>query len=101
MNKEDYTKREHELYTQYKTELHKLRTEYVEKNKKFNVGDFVFNVTGIIKVEHIGYVLFFDNVQIIYYGYRYRKVKGEILRTKDNQISSLNESHNLKLLINN
>ena len=101
MNKEDYSKREHELYTQYKTELHKLRTEYVEKNKKFNVGDFVFNVTGIIKVERIGYELFFDNTDIVYYGYKYRKIKGEILRTKDKQISSLTESHNLKLLINN
>lgn len=101
MNKEDYRKREDDLYTQYKTELHKLRTEYVENNKKFNIGDFVFNVTGIIKVERIGYVMFFDNTEIVYYGYRYRKVKGENLRTKDKVISSLSESNNLKLLINN
>ena len=101
MNKEDYIKREHKLYTQYKTELHKLRTEYVEKNKKFNVGDFVFNVTGIIKVERIGYELFFANTEIVYYGYKYRKLKAEVIRTKDNQILSLSESYNLKLLINN
>ena len=83
MNKEEYKKLENEIYTTYKRKLHKLRNEYVEKNKKFN----------------IGYEMLFDNIVIVYYGYRYRKVKNEIIRTKDKLISSLRESGNLKILI--
>ncbi|MCK9416807.1 hypothetical protein M0Q97_09140 [Candidatus Dojkabacteria bacterium] len=98
MNIENYKKIENEIYDSHKLELHKLRTEYVEKNKKFNVGDFVFNVTGIIKVDKVSYEIFFDNIDIVYSGYRYKKVKNEISRTKDKKISYMWESHNLKLL---
>ena len=63
MNIEDYKKIENEICDSYKLELHKLRTEYVEKNKKFNIGDFVFNVTGIIKVDKVSYERFFDNIE--------------------------------------
>lgn len=101
MNIENYKKIENEICNSHKLELHILRTEYVEKNKKFNVGDFVYNVTGIIKVDKINYEIFFDNIEIVYSGYRYKKVNNEILRTKDKKISSMWESHNLKLLRNN
>lgn len=101
MNIVDYKKIENEICDSHKLELHKLRTEYVEKNKKFNIGDLVFNVTGIIKVDKISYEIFFDKIEIVYSGYRYKKVKNEISRTKDKKISSMWESHNLKLLRNN
>lgn len=101
MNIEDYKKIENEICDSHKLELHKLRTEYVEKNKKFNIGDFVFNVTGIIKINKINYEIFFNNIEIVYSGYRYKKVKNEISRTKDKKISSMWESRNLKLLRNN
>ena len=101
MDIENYKKFENEIYDSYKLELHKLRTKYVEKNKKFNIGDFVFNVTGIIKVDKVSYEIFFDDIKIVYFGYRYKKVKNELSRTKDRKISSMRESHNLKLLRNN
>ena len=41
-------------------------------------GDFIYNVTGIIKVEKIDYITFRDMVEVKYYGYRYKKVNGEI-----------------------
>ena len=101
MDIEDYKKIENEIDDLHKLELNKLRTEYVEKNKKFNIGDFVFNVTGIIKVDKVSYEIFLGSIEIVYYGYRYKKVKGELSRTKDKKISSMWESHNLKLLRNN
>jgi hypothetical protein len=45
MNIEDYKKIETQICDSHKLELHKLRAEYVKRNKKFNIGDFVFNVT--------------------------------------------------------
>ena len=101
MNIEDYKKIENKIGDSHKLELHKLRTEYIEKNKKFNIGNFVFNVTGIIKVDKVSYEIFFDNIEIVYSGYGYKKMKGELSRTKDKKISSMWESHNLKLLRNN
>ncbi len=101
MNIEDYRNLENEIDEEHKLKLHRLRTEYVEKNRKLNVGDFVFNVTGIIKVNKVGYEIFFDNVEIVYSGYRYKNIKGELSRTKDKKISSMWESHSLKLLRKN
>ena len=98
MNIENYRKIENEINEEYKLKIHRLRNEYVESNKKFNIGDFVFNVTGIIKVDKIGHEKFFNNIEIVYTGYRYRKVKGEFIRTKGNKISSMYESHELKLM---
>ena len=101
MNLEEYKKIEKEINDSHKLELHRLRTDYVEKNKKFNVGDFVFNVTGIIKIDKVGYAIFWDDIEIAYSGYRYKKVKGVLSRTKDNKISAMWQSRGLKLLRNN
>lgn len=100
MNIEEYQKSEKEIHDSYKFELHRLRLKYVESNKKFNVGDFVFNVTGIIKVDKISYEMFFNSIEITYSGYRYKKIKNELSRTKDKNISTMMQSHNLKLLNN-
>lgn len=100
MNIEVYRKFENEIIEESILKLHRLRNDYVEKNRKFNVGDFVFNVTGIIKVEKISYEIFFNNIEIVYSGYRYKKIKGKLSRTKDKKISSIWESYNLKLLKN-
>jgi len=98
MNIEEYRKIKKEITEECNLKTHNLRTEYVEKNKKFNIGDFVFNVTGIIKVEKVSYEMSFDGIEIVYSGYRYKKNKGELLRTKDKKISSMWETHYLKLL---
>jgi len=101
MNIEEYKKTENKINEEYKLKLHKLRNEYVNKNKKYSISDFVFNVTGIIKVEKVSYEIFFNNIEIVYSGYRYKKNKKQLLRTKDKKISSMRESNNLKLLRTN
>lgn len=63
-----------------------LRTEYANDKSTFKVGDFIGNVTGIIKVDSID--LSPDYV-ITYTGLRYKKVKGVLSRTKDNKPSTL------------
>lgn len=89
---EQYNKDIREIEKKYKEELHIIRTQFVERNKEFNIGDFIGNVTGIIKVERISYRIFYDTIDVEYHGYRYKKHHGELLRTKDNKMSSLTYS---------
>lgn len=98
MTREEYLKIENEIYAEHNLKLHRLRTEYVEQNKKFNVGDFVYNVTGIIKVSKISYSLSRNYIYIVYLGYRFKKIKGVLSRTKDKNICRMMELHSLKLL---
>jgi len=98
MNIQEYKSLENEINKEYELKINQLRNDYVEKNRKYNVGDFVYNVTGIIKIERVGYEVFWNNIEIVYYGYRYKKLKGELLRTKDNKLSCISESNGLKLL---
>lgn len=98
MDIEEYKKLESQINAEYILKLHNLRNDYINSNKKYNIGDYVFNVTGIIRVESVSYDLFFDSIEIVYSGYRYKKIKGVLSRTKDNKITSMRESHNLKLI---
>ena len=97
MTIDEYKKRECEINEEYINKLHLLRMDYVNENKKFDIGDFVYNVTGIIKVERITYEMFSDNIEITYIGHRYKKNKGKLSRTKEKNTSSMWESDNLKL----
>lgn len=92
MNIAEYKKLENEINEEYKLKLHKLRNDYVDKNKKYNIGDYVFNVTGIIKVENVSYKISFNNIEVVYSGHRYKKWNGVLSRTNDNKISSMCES---------
>jgi hypothetical protein len=98
MTNTEYYNQYKELIDEHQFKLHRLRCEYVETNKKFNVGDFIGNVTGIIKVEKISYVMFFNNVEIVYSGYRYKKVNGILSRTKDKKICIMKRENHLKLI---
>lgn len=94
----EYRNLEDEIIREKDARLHKLRSQYVDENRKFNIGDFIGNVTGIIRVDRIGYEMFFNKVEIVYYGYRYKKNHGLISRTKDNKTHLMRESHNLKII---
>jgi len=98
MNIDEYKELEDELLSKHRFELHKLRSDYVANNKKYSIGDFVYNVTGIIRVDSVGYRLFLGGIEIVYTGYRYKKQNGQISRTKDKLMATLWESHKLKLL---
>jgi len=92
MNISQYKKLENELNEECKLKLYKLRNEYVDKYKKYNIGDYIFNVTGIVKVETISCKNSFDNIEIVYSGHRYKKWNGVLSRTNDKKISSMVES---------
>jgi len=51
--------------------IESLHQEFIEENAKFKVGDFVRNVTGIIKIESIRYDQYSDG-GITYCGFKYR-----------------------------
>lgn len=98
MDQEEFKKKEEEILNHAQSEIRTLRANYIKDKSKFNVGDFIYNVTGIIKVDKITSERFLNDIEIIYQGYRYRKIKGELVRTKSNSISSMWESHDLKSL---
>ena len=97
MKLSEYEIREEEVVKKHELDLHNLRMEYVVRNRICDIGYYVHNVTGIIKVTRIGYGIAFGVPYLKYYGYRYRKVKGELIRTKDNKISHLNEMSTRKM----
>lgn len=96
MDNKEYNKKLSELDLEYDDKLRILNEKFIQDKAEFKIGDFIYNVTGIIKVNKIGYEIFRGCPEIIYYGYRYKKVKGFVSRTKDKKISSLRYS--LKLL---
>lgn len=70
----------------HKRKIHELRLKYVSTNHLYNVGDYLYNVTGIIKVSKIDYVVYFNNnVGVTYTGLRYKRWKGVLSRTKSNR----------------
>ncbi len=89
MEREEFIKLELRIKKEYEIKLYNLRQDFVEANNEFKVGDFIYNVTGIIKIEKIGHESIDGYTTIVYRGYRYRKIKGELLRTKDPKLSSL------------
>lgn len=97
MNKTEYLDKVQELSNKYDLELHLLRLQYVEDNAEYKIGDFIANVTGIIKVERIDYNMMGGVPTIVYHGYRYKKIKGVLSRTKDKNISHL-LNYNLRLV---
>ena len=98
MTPQEYNGQVDEIYREADARLHRLRLWFVEENAEFKIGDFIYNVTGIIKVDKITYEMFGNEPVIVYKGLRYKKVKGELIRTKDNNISTL--IHNLKIIYN-
>jgi len=85
------------LDDEYMNNVRERRLQYVLNNAKFKVGDFIRNVTGIIKVDRIDYDMMRGEPQIIYYGKRYKKLHGKLLRTKDKKESSLRENSTRKI----
>jgi len=80
-----------ELKATYKKTKHDLRMQYVNEHAKFKVGDFIGNVTGCIKVDKVSYewTKRWSQFDIVYYGKRYRKIKGIFTLCKDQRYSPL------------
>jgi hypothetical protein len=75
--------------------LHKARTQYMNDNAKFKVGDYIKGITGIIKVESIRYYMCMGEIFIQYCGYKYWYKDKEIVRTKQKNMSYLTDYGNL------
>jgi hypothetical protein len=63
--------RELEIKRIHDRSIESLHQRFIEENAKFKVGDFVRNVTGIIKIESIRYDQYSDE-GITYCGFKYR-----------------------------
>lgn len=92
MTQKEFTEREQAIKFTYDSDMKALCDEWIQKNAAFKIGDYIGNVTGIIKVEKITSELFRGEILIHYHGYRYKQVKGVLSRTKDNNISKLTYS---------
>jgi hypothetical protein len=79
------------LKIEYKNSKHELRVQYVNEHAKFKVGDFIGNVTGTIKVERVSYewTKRWSQFDIVYYGKRYRRIKGEFSLCKNQYYSPM------------
>jgi len=96
MTIDEYKDKLIEIESEAKVKVVKLNNQYVKENAEFEIGDFIYNVTGIIKIESIEYSNYHNYITIEYYGYRYKNWGGKLTRTKNRSLSKL--VHNLKLL---
>lgn len=86
---------EKNLYENLERSLHKARTLYATKNAKFQLGDYVKSVTGIILVEEIKYQFFMGTTHIGYCGYKYWYKDKQLVRTKKKEQVCLTDYGNL------
>jgi hypothetical protein len=94
MTLEELKNIEKAAYEMLESGLHKARTQYVNDNARFKVGDYVKGITGIIKVESIKYDMYMDKICIQYCGYKYWYKDKEIVRTKQKGMSCLTDYDN-------
>jgi len=89
VSEETHYKEASVLKKEYDDRIHLLRKKFINDNAEFKVGDFIFNITGIIKIEKILYQVSPTGLETIYSGYRYKKIKNVLSRTKDRALSRL------------
>ena len=65
-----------------KEEIHTIRNKYVTENAIYKKGQFIKNITGIIKIDTIKYQVFFNHTEIVYCGNKYKMIKGILTRTQ-------------------
>lgn len=74
-------------------DIHNLRMKYITENAIYKKGQFIRNITGIIKITDIKYDIFFNNTEIVYCGHKYKMTKGILTRTQHKDKVCL--SHNV------
>jgi hypothetical protein len=74
------------------SELKYLVIKYFEDKDKFNIGDYVYNSCGsIILINNIEYRYNSKEPYIEYAGYRYKRYKGSLIRTKNDKLTKLTD----------
>ena len=76
---------------EYNIALRAIGDRFARENGKYNIGDYIYNVTGILKIEAIKCELFGETPNIKYFGYPYKKRMGKLSRTKKNNMISMLE----------
>jgi len=87
-NKEQLIKtynREFEILNEkFQSDVESLKKILIKEHCEFVIGDFVRNVTGIIKIDAISFVFNNGSPEFYYHGFRYWNNKEGVLeRTKD------------------
>ena len=99
MTLEELKQIEDEAYEMLESALHKARTQYVNDNARFKVGDYIKSFTGTIKIDTIKYDIVMGEIFIQYCGYKYLYKDNELVRTKQKNMSCFNENCSVKLEI--
>ncbi|MFA5366688.1 MAG: hypothetical protein WC333_02290 [Dehalococcoidia bacterium] len=87
-----------QIKADYAEKIEIAKRQYIDDNAKFKKGDFVGNVTGIIKVEEIYCINYCSKLQIVYKGIKYHKTKGFLIKNKDSITVDYLESHVKKIV---
>lgn len=83
MTADEYNKRKNAIEVEYLEKLTGLNLDWAHEAKEFEVGDFIQNVTGIIRIERITYEGGESHYPtLVYVGKRYRKLHGKLIPTK-------------------
>ncbi len=96
-NKEQLIKtynREFEILNEkFQKDVQCLKEILIKQHCEFEIGDFVRNVTGIIKIDAISFVFNNGNPEFLYHGFRYwNNNEGFLERTKDMNKSVLRDN---------
>jgi len=89
MNIFEYLLKINTLEKQFQKDKQDLCLSYVQENAKFKIGEFIQNVTGIIQIESISFVLVSGEPKIKYIGKRFWNNKGVLIPTKTKQKGEL------------
>ncbi len=90
----EFLEKERVLVEQYEKELHELRMDYVDHNKEFEVGDYVHSRTNrkIIKINDIKYTINMGELLIMYCGFEYVYLQGQLLQNEYQKITCLTDN---------
>lgn len=98
MTYDEYDEELNTLVAQYHEKIKNLKDRYKDANAKFKVGDFVGNVTGIIKVDKVSAIGGTKRPpSIVYKGKAYKRRGGLLFRTQSNRVREMHEE-DLKLV---
>ena len=92
--KKNFKKKIEGLEVERDERIQEILDKHIKEHAKFKVGDFLRaeKINFFIKVEHID-AKFYDwdggSISIYYYGYPYKKLNGQLVRTKFNELECL------------
>lgn len=100
MTTDELLKSIHQMEKKFINDKYSLRLEWAKSNARFEIGDIIGSVVGMLKVESIGFQTTGENsIDVVYRGRRYTKTKGLYFPTKHNHHHQLTDYGSVKLLM--